>query len=87
MAASANAERRLVARPSGGHVAFAVGGIGPVILMIPSLGRGVSDFLRAPAFGTFSPLGVPLHVISRAITPGPKFFEQSRKWLWRLSNF
>jgi pimeloyl-ACP methyl ester carboxylesterase len=35
---------RLVARPSGGQIAFAVEGTGPAILMIPSLGRGASDF-------------------------------------------
>src|SRR6266481_7181821 len=44
MAASADAEQRLVARPSGGQVAFEVEGTGPVILMIPSLGRAASDF-------------------------------------------
>jgi pimeloyl-ACP methyl ester carboxylesterase len=44
MAASANAEQRIVSRPSGGQVAFEVEGSGPVVLMIPSLGRGASDF-------------------------------------------
>src|SRR5947208_12599054 len=44
MAIQASAEQRLVARPSGGQVTFEVEGSGPVILMIPSLGRGASDF-------------------------------------------
>jgi pimeloyl-ACP methyl ester carboxylesterase len=44
MATSATAKQRLVTRPSGGRVAFEVEGSGPVILMIPSLGRGAPDF-------------------------------------------
>src|SRR5229473_238872 len=48
MPPSASAEQRLVARPpggqSGGQVAFEVESSGPVVLMIPSLGRPVSDF-------------------------------------------
>jgi pimeloyl-ACP methyl ester carboxylesterase len=44
MAASANAEQRVVSRPPGGQVAFVVDGSGPVVLMIPSLGRPQSDF-------------------------------------------
>jgi pimeloyl-ACP methyl ester carboxylesterase len=44
MAARASAEQRLVAGPSGGEVSFEVDGTGPVVLMIPSLGRGASDF-------------------------------------------
>jgi len=48
MALRASAEQRLVARPpggqSGGQVAFEVEGSGPVVLMIPSLGRAASDF-------------------------------------------
>src|SRR5260221_403918 len=39
-----SAEQHLVPRPSGGHIAFSVEGTGPVVLMIPSLGRGASDF-------------------------------------------
>jgi pimeloyl-ACP methyl ester carboxylesterase len=45
MAVGASAEQRLVARPSGGQVSFEVDGTGPAVLMIPSLGRGASDFL------------------------------------------
>jgi len=45
MTASANAEQRLIVRPHGGQVSFAVEGTGPAVLMIPSLGRGASDFL------------------------------------------
>jgi pimeloyl-ACP methyl ester carboxylesterase len=44
MEASANAEQRVVPHPSGGQVAFEVTGTGPVVLMIPSLGRVASDF-------------------------------------------
>jgi pimeloyl-ACP methyl ester carboxylesterase len=44
MAARPSAGQRLVARQSGGQVAFEVEGAGPVVLMIPSLGRGASDF-------------------------------------------
>jgi len=44
MAASASAEDRLISTPSGGRVEFQVDGAGPAILMIPSLGRGASDF-------------------------------------------
>jgi pimeloyl-ACP methyl ester carboxylesterase len=44
MASSTTAEQRLVARPSSGQVAFEVEGSGPNVLMIPSLGRGASDF-------------------------------------------
>jgi hypothetical protein len=44
MATSASAENRLISTPSGGHVEFQVEGTGPAILMIPSLGRGASDF-------------------------------------------
>src|SRR5262249_53399281 len=44
MATRASAEQRLIARPSGGQVAFEVDGTGPVVLMIPSLGRPASDF-------------------------------------------
>ena len=44
MASSASADHRTVTRPSGGQIAFAVDGTGPVVLMIPSLGRGASDF-------------------------------------------
>ena len=44
MATRASAEQRLVARQSGGQIAFEVEGTGPVVLMIPSLGRGAADF-------------------------------------------
>src|SRR5258708_28835171 len=44
MATSATTEDRLISTPSGGHVEFQVEGTGPAILMIPSLGRGASDF-------------------------------------------
>src|SRR5580698_6210961 len=41
---AAVAETRLVTTPAGGTVEYRVDGIGPVFLMIPSLGRGASDF-------------------------------------------
>jgi pimeloyl-ACP methyl ester carboxylesterase len=44
MAAGASTEDRLISTSSGGHVEFLVEGTGPAILMIPSLGRGASDF-------------------------------------------
>lgn len=44
MAAGASTEDRLISTSSGGHVEFPVEGTGPAILMIPSLGRGASDF-------------------------------------------
>jgi pimeloyl-ACP methyl ester carboxylesterase len=44
MATSTSTEDRLISSPSGGHVEFQVEGTGPTILMIPSLGRGASDF-------------------------------------------
>ena len=44
MATRASAEQRLIARPSGGQVAFTVEGSGAVVVMIPSLGRPASDF-------------------------------------------
>ena len=44
MAAGASTEDRLVSTSSGGHLEFLVEGTGPAILMIPSLGRGASDF-------------------------------------------
>src|SRR5262250_2228744 len=44
MASPAHAENRLISTSSGGQVAFQIDGSGPVILMIPSLGRGASDF-------------------------------------------
>ena len=40
----ASAEQRLVPCSSGGQVAFTIEGTGPIVLMIPSLGRGASDF-------------------------------------------
>jgi pimeloyl-ACP methyl ester carboxylesterase len=40
----ARAEDRVISTPSGGNVEFYTEGTGPVILMIPSLGRGASDF-------------------------------------------
>src|SRR5439155_11676228 len=39
-----SAEQHFVTRPSGGQVAFGIEGNGPLILMIPSLGRPTSDF-------------------------------------------
>jgi len=44
MATRTSAEQHLVPRPSGGHIAFSVEGTGPVVLMIPSLGRAAPDF-------------------------------------------
>jgi pimeloyl-ACP methyl ester carboxylesterase len=44
MATRPSAEQRLVARQSGGQIALKVEGTGPVVLMIPSLGRGAADF-------------------------------------------
>jgi pimeloyl-ACP methyl ester carboxylesterase len=44
MAAGASTEDCLISTSSGGHVEFLVEGTGPAILMIPSLGRGASDF-------------------------------------------
>ncbi len=40
----AGAEQRIVAHPAGGQVAFEVEGSGPIVVMIPSLGRPASDF-------------------------------------------
>jgi hypothetical protein len=40
----ARAEDRVISTPSGGNVELYTEGAGPVILMIPSLGRGASDF-------------------------------------------
>ena len=44
MASSAHAESRVISASSGGQVEFQLDGTGPAILMIPSLGRGASDF-------------------------------------------
>ena len=44
MPSTARAENRVTPTPSGGQVEFQIDGSGPVILMIPSLGRGASDF-------------------------------------------
>ena len=44
MASSAHAESRVISTSSGGQVEFELDGTGPAILMIPSLGRGASDF-------------------------------------------
>jgi pimeloyl-ACP methyl ester carboxylesterase len=44
MAARTSTEDHLISSPSGGHVEFQVEGTGPAVLMIPSLGRGASDF-------------------------------------------
>lgn len=44
MSAPEGAEERTIVRPSGGQIAFAADGTGPAVLMIPSLGRGASDF-------------------------------------------
>lgn len=44
VASAAHAENRMISTSSGGQVEFQVDGSGPVILMIPSLGRGASDF-------------------------------------------
>ena len=44
MAAGASTEDRLISTSSGRHVEFLVEGTGPAMLMIPSLGRGASDF-------------------------------------------
>jgi pimeloyl-ACP methyl ester carboxylesterase len=44
MPSTARAENRVIPTPSGGQVEFQIDGSGPVILMIPSLGRGASDF-------------------------------------------
>ena len=44
MASPAHAENRVISTSSGGQVEFQVDGSGPIILMIPSLGRGASDF-------------------------------------------
>jgi len=41
---SETANHRFIPHPSGGQVAFEVDGTGPVVLMIPSLGRPASDF-------------------------------------------
>jgi pimeloyl-ACP methyl ester carboxylesterase len=43
-AVGASTEDRVISTSSGGHVEFLVEGTGPAILMIPSLGRGASDF-------------------------------------------
>jgi pimeloyl-ACP methyl ester carboxylesterase len=44
MASPAHAENRVAAASSGRQIEFHVDGSGPVILMIPSLGRSASDF-------------------------------------------
>jgi pimeloyl-ACP methyl ester carboxylesterase len=44
VASAAHAENRMISTSSGGQVEFQVDGSGPVVLMIPSLGRGASDF-------------------------------------------
>ena len=60
-AVGASTEDRVISTSSGGHVEFLVEGTGPAILMIPSLGRGASDFddlshrLVAAGFTTVRP--------------------------------
>ncbi len=44
MAPSTTSDRRQVSRPNGAEVVFTIEGAGPLVLMIPSLGRGASDF-------------------------------------------
>jgi pimeloyl-ACP methyl ester carboxylesterase len=44
MVTGAEAEDRVIATAPGGRIEFRVDGTGPAILMIPSLGRGASDF-------------------------------------------
>lgn len=56
-----HAEDRMISTPTGGTIEFQIDGSGPAILMIPSLGRGASDFddlsrrLVASGFTTVRP--------------------------------
>ncbi|SRR5258708_39662818 len=42
--AAAHAETRVISTSAGGAVEYRIDGTGPTVLMIPSLGRGASDF-------------------------------------------